>query len=185
MSWIKVNLEKFRRFATANEGVAAVEFALILPFLMVLYMGSLEVSQIVSVDRKMSAVVGALGDLVSRTDGDLATATLADYFTAVGLIMTPYSAGSLKQLVTLVYVDDNGDTNVEWSVGYNGATAKTANTTYAIPSELIAIAADTYIVVSEAQLPYQPWGGYVFDTSINLYQQYFYFSRFDADIPLI
>ncbi len=184
MERLRNKLELFVRFARAQKAVAAVEFALILPFLLVLYMGSIEVSQIISVDQRMSAATGALGDLVARTNGELTTATLDDFFAAAGLVMTPYSADNLKQLVTMVYVDENGETNVEWSVGYNGATAKTTNSTYSLPSEFTAIATDTYVIVSEAQIPYQPWGGYVFDASVNLYRQYFYLPRYGAEITL-
>ena len=174
-----------RKFAGAKEAVAAVEFALIVPALLVLYMGAIEVSQVVSVDRKISAVAGAMGDLVARNDNEITAATLNDYFQAVGLIMTPYSDNSLKQLVTLVYIDNAGLPTVTWSVAYNGATAKVANAAYALPSEITDIARDMYIVVSEAQLAYAPWGGYVLDTSFNLYKQFFHTPRFGEEIELI
>ena len=63
-----------KRFFIDTKAVAMIEFALILPTLLVLYMGSLEVSQVVTVDRKMSAVAGALGDLVARSDDELTVA---------------------------------------------------------------------------------------------------------------
>ncbi|MCF6302068.1 MAG: pilus assembly protein [Devosiaceae bacterium] len=173
-----------KRFGPAEEAVAAVEFALILPAMMILYMGAIEVSQVVTVDRKISAVAGTLGDLVARNDGQLAASTLNDYFQAVGLILTPFAANDLKQLVTLVYIDDEGDTNIVWSVGYNGATPKIVDTPYTLPSEITDIAREMHVVVSEAQLAYQPWGGYVLDTSFNLYKQFFHTPRFGEEIEL-
>lgn len=185
MNWCKSAVSRIKDFVTSREeAIAAVEFALIMPFLLVLYMGSLEVSQIIAVDRKMAAATGALGDLVARNNGSLDTDTLNDYFAAVGLIMTPYSADNLKQLVTVVHVDSDGDTSVEWSVAYNGATAKTEGNEYILPSEITDIATDTYVVVAEAEIPYQPWGGYVIDSTITLYRQYFHLPRFGAFIEL-
>ncbi len=175
----------FKRFILAREAVAAVEFALILPFLMVLYLGSIEVSQLISVDQKAGAVAGALGDLVSRTNGNLPSATLDDYFSAVSMIMTPYPSGDLKQVVTSVYVDNRGRTKVQWSVGYNGATAKTVNTSYPLPKEMTDIARDAYVIVSEAETAYMPLGGYFFKSSIPLYKQFFFISRFGEAINLI
>ena len=176
----------FQRFWKANTAVAAVEFALILPLMTVLYMGTIEVSQIITVDRKLSAMAGSLGDLVSQSNNKITTAQLNDYFQAVGLIMAPYPTDDLKQLVTLVYVDANGDTSVSWSVGYNGATAKINGDPYPLPSQITDISRDMYVVVSETQLAYQPWGGYVFDdSSFNLYKQYFHLPRFGAKINLI
>jgi len=180
-----MNFGVLRRFAIAEEAIAAVEFALILPFMLVLYMGSIEISQVISVDQKAAAAAGALGDLVARTNGDITNATLNDYFSAVGMIMTPYPDDNLKQLVTSVYVDTNGATNVEWSVGYNGATAKTQDNTYPLPVELTAIARDEYVIVSEVEIPYQPWGGYFFTSSIRLYKQFFFISRFSEAINLV
>ena len=174
-----------KRFGLAREAAAAVEFALILPALLILYMGAIEVSQVVTVDRKISAATGALGDLVARNDEQISAATLNDYFAAVGLILTPFSAEDLKQLVTLVYIDADGDAEVVWSVGYNGATAKVANAPYPLPSEITDIAREMHIVVSEAQRAYQPWGGYVLDTSFNLYKQFFHTPRFGALIDLV
>jgi len=175
----------FKRFALAREAVAAVEFALILPFLLVLYLGSIEVSQLISVDQKTGAVAGSLGDLVSRTNGDLPRSTLNDYFSAVKMIMTPYPTADLKQLVTSVYVDKAGRTKVQWSVGYNGATAKTVNSTYKLPKEMTDIARDAYVIVAEAQVPYKPLGGYFFKSSIQLYKQFFFISRFGEAINLV
>ncbi len=175
----------FQRFRHGTRAVAAVEFALILPLMMVLYMGTIEISQIITVDRKMSAMAGSLGDLVAQSNNKITTAQLNDYFQAVGLIMAPYPTANLKQLVTLVYVDSNGDTSVSWSVGYNGATAKTTGTSYPLPSQITDISRDMYVVVSETQLAYQPWGGYVFSGSFNLYKQYFHLPRFGAKINLI
>ena len=174
-----------KRFSLAREAVAGVEFALILPALMILYMGSLEVSQVISVDRKMAATAGALGDLVTQSDGEITAATLNDYFRAASMIMSPYSSNTLKQLVTEVYVEGDGSTRVKWSVGYNGATAKVVNTSYDLPSEITDITRNMHVFVSEAQIPYAPWGGYVLDTSFNLYKQFYYVPRFGAEIALI
>ena len=99
--------------------------------------------------------------------------------------MTPFPDDNLKQLVTLVYIDNNGDTEVTWSVGHNGATAKIVNDEYDLPNEVTDIARDMFIVVSEVQMSYRPWGGYVLDTSFNLYKQFFHTPRFGAEIALI
>jgi len=184
MKWFENIRLKILSLRHASEAVAAVEFALILPALMVLYMGSIEVSQVISVDRKMAAATGALGDLVAQSD-DEDEDDLDDFFEAVGLILTPFPADDLKQLVTLVYVDEDGDTEVMWSVGYNGATAKVVNSAYTLPAEIIAIASETYVVVAESQLEYTPWGGYVLPGSFNLYKQFFHLPRFGVEIELV
>jgi len=54
------------RFRKDQNGVAAVEFALIMPFLMILYFGAMETSRFVAVDRKMSRTSSAIADLFTQ-----------------------------------------------------------------------------------------------------------------------
>ncbi|MCF6327380.1 MAG: pilus assembly protein [Devosiaceae bacterium] len=185
MDWFKNIRLKISRLHHSSEAVAAVEFALILPVLLVLYMGSIEASQVISVDRKMAVATGALGDLVAQSDEQLDEDDLNDFFEAVGLILTPFSADDLEQLVTLVFVDEDGISEVVWSVGYNGAVAKEEESAYTLPAEIIAIARETYVVVAESQLEYEPWGGYVLQGGFNLYKQFFHLPRFGGEIELI
>lgn len=175
---------KLRRLRRTDRAVAAVEFALIMPFILTLYIGSLEVSQVITMDRKLATVASTVGDLVARSNGEVSGATVDDFFAASGMILQPYSTATLKQLVTSVYVDEDGDTNVEWSRAYNGATPKTEDTPYPLPSEITDIAEDSYVIVSEAQLPYTPMGGYFFEGSFNLYRQYFHMPRFGEQIDV-
>ena len=56
------------RLASDERGVAAVEFALILPFLLLLFLGTIEASSLITVDRRVNVISGTVGDLVARTD---------------------------------------------------------------------------------------------------------------------
>lgn len=176
---------RIRRLSANNRAVAAVEFALILPFILMLYMGSIEVTQVIVADRKLASVTSSLGDLVARANGEISEAAVNDFFAASSLIMRPYPTEGLRQLVTSVSVDADGDTNVEWSRGFNGATPKAVDSSYELPEEITDIAAGSYVIVSEAQLNYTPWGGYFFDSSFNLYKQYFHMPRYGEAIEVI
>src|SRR5688500_19225456 len=55
------------RFRNDKRGVSAVEFALVLPLMVVLFMGVLQVSELASVKRKTTLVARATADLVSQT----------------------------------------------------------------------------------------------------------------------
>ena len=53
-----------RRFASDEQGVAAVEFALIMPFLLTLYLGSIEAAALFTADKRVNSISATVGDLV-------------------------------------------------------------------------------------------------------------------------
>jgi Flp pilus assembly protein TadG len=178
-----------RRFGRNAEGAAAVEFALILPFLLLLYVGSIEASSLITVDRRVNVISGTVGDLVSRWDsgeGALPIAKLTDYFKASEGIIFPYADGGLKQVVSLLKIENNGTTAVVWSCGYNGGSKRTAGSAYTLAANMLAIvrppAGDGFVVVSETSYSYLPALGIVFTEPINLYQASYYIPRYGRAI---
>jgi Flp pilus assembly protein TadG len=171
-----------RRFVRSREATAAVEFAAVMPIMLIMYLGSLELSEAISVDQRVTNVAGTVGDLVARENGTISASTLTDYFQAATAILSPFSTTDLKQVVTLVYVDSAGATLVKWSQAYNGGTAKTAGQPYpatnAIPTAMINISKGNYVIVSEASYPYKPLLGWFFKNTFNLYHQNFYLPRY-------
>lgn len=185
MSRMRVKLVRFLRRAGMNEaGVAAVEFALILPIMLTLYLGSIEVSSAIIADQRVTSVAGALGDLVARADGDITLGQLSDYFDAAKSTMTPYSSDGVSQVVTSVYVNADGDASVRWSRRDNNTAGYAAGSEYELPEELTDIARGKYVIVSEASLTYEPVFSYVLRTNLNLYHEFFYMPRFGAEIDL-
>ncbi|KFC61318.1 hypothetical protein FF80_04109 [Devosia sp. LC5] len=181
-----------RRFVKAQGGVAAVEFAMIVPVMLAVYLGTTEGGALITMDRKVQSVAGAVGDLVARENGTISGTTLQDYFQASSGIMTPYTTTDIKQIVTSVEVKVDGTTNVAWSREYlNGnmsvGTTYPQNQPYGRASDMASmadIAKGSYVIVSEASYSYKPLYGIVFDTAVNLYRQSFYVPRFGEPIVL-
>src|SRR6201999_1715686 len=101
------------RFRRDDKAVAAVEFALIMPFLIALYMGSIEASALFTADKRVNTISATLGDLVSQwdpQDGSIPATTLSGYFAAATGIITPYSSTGVKQVISLIYVSSTGTT---------------------------------------------------------------------------
>jgi Flp pilus assembly protein TadG len=144
-------------------GVAAVEFAMVLPLMLVLFFGTLEFSAGVAVDRKVTMMARTLSDLTSQnisvTDNQL-----NNIFNASAGILTPYSATPVKSTITELYVDANLGVHVIWSVG---AVPHAKADVVAVPTALKV--ADTYLIYSEVTYLYTPIIGYVMSkTGINL-----------------
>lgn len=124
-------------FASGVDGIAAVEFALILPLLLLLYFGSFEVTQAVRASRKVDLVAAALANLASQqatcSTGTTPCLTEADMtgsngiFTAAAAIMAPFGTATLKMTVSQINITSyNGSliAKVDWTVTNNGGTAR-------------------------------------------------------------
>lgn len=161
-----------------QQGVAAVEFAIILPFMLALFLGSIEISQLIIVDRKVSNIAGTIGDLVAQSEDSIQSGVLDDYFTASEHIIAPFPKNVLTQIVTCILVDSVGDTTVVWSRGFNGGTAYTNGASFTIPSSISDVAHDTYLIVAETGYAYAPILGYTLSNTINLGEKFVFYPRF-------
>jgi Flp pilus assembly protein TadG len=175
---------KLRFFLKAQRGAAAVEFALVVPLMLMLYIASLELSQAIVADRRLTTVVGTVGDLVARSKDKLTSCDLTDYFTAAQSIMRPFSTTGLEQVVSQLQVDDEGVATVKWSIPFNGATAHVVGDTFAIKDvpEMAEIAKNNYLIVSESSYSYLPLLGLFFKTAFPLYHRNYYLPRFGGQI---
>ncbi|WP_172122401.1 MULTISPECIES: TadE/TadG family type IV pilus assembly protein [unclassified Devosia] len=169
------------RWRQDNRGAAVVEFALILPIMLVLYAGSIEASTLITMDRKVQSTAGAVGDLVARSDDVISTTQINDYFQAASRILAPYSAANLKQVVTSVQIRADGTTRVDWSLGFNGGTPHAVNASIELPNAIKDIVRNKYIIVAEASAPFVPMFDLVFQQDIPLYRQSFFMPRFQGD----
>jgi Flp pilus assembly protein TadG len=177
------------RLWNGERGVAAVEFALILPVMLLVYLGTLEASTLITMDRKVQSVAGAVGDLVARADETISASQLQDYFRAASGIMTPYSPTDVLQVVTAVDVAADGTTSVVWTRQYlngvySGTTPHTVGDTFPLPAEMIAISLGRMVIAAEASHSYTPLLGIVIDQPINLYRSSYFMPRFGEDIAL-
>ena len=182
-------LQRIGRFRRAQGGVAAVEFALILPIMLLVYIGAVEASALISMDRRVQSVTGTLGDLVARSSKTISGGTLRDYFRAASGVMTPYPADDLQQIVTQVRVNTNRTVTVSWSRQYLNGTYSASQyvngTPFELPAEMIDIALDGYVIVSETRYSnYKPLYGIIFDQPVTLYRENFYMPRFGGSISV-
>ena len=147
-----------------DRGSAAVEFAVIVPLMLVMFFGTVEFSSAVAVNRKISMVTQQLADLASRyttvNDTDM------NNFGVIGdAMLTPYSATPLKATITEIYIDPaTGVARAQWS---KGDVPRGVGSAVPVPANLVArdatnkIVADQYLIFTETSYLYQPAVGYV------------------------
>lgn len=150
-----------------ERGLAATEFALIVPLMLVMFFGTVEMSSGVAVDRKVTLVARTLSDLTSQsvsvTDGDV-----TDFFAASSLILWPYGATPINASITELWINPStSKASVQWSRKNDGSTPRAAGTFVTIPAGLIAkdssgnTVANQYLILSEVSYLYTPTVGYV------------------------
>jgi len=152
------------RFAGDRRGVSAVEFALLAPLMIGLYLGGVEISQGVGIYRKVTLTAGALANLSSQAT-TISNADMTNILDAGTAIIAPYSTTTLKITVSCLTIDANGKATVSWSDTRNG-TARTVGSVVTIPSALAV--PNSSLVFSEVSYEYQPAVGYVITGSLNL-----------------
>jgi Flp pilus assembly protein TadG len=149
-------------------GVVAVEFAVIVPVMLVMYFGMEEFASAVAVNRKVTLVARALSDLTSQSPS-VQDADLANFGQTTKAILTPYDPSILKSSVTEIYVDPATHVaRVQWSRALTIDTA--GNVTVGVSghtaSQIVVVPPDlkidgTYLILSEVSYNYKPTIGYV------------------------
>jgi Flp pilus assembly protein TadG len=160
-------------------GVAAVEFAIVLPAMLVLFLGAFEVSQALIVYMKVIDVADTVSDLVSQQK-QIASSDIDNYYIAGQLVMTPSAGSGLGLAVASVTFDPNtGNPSVAWQVTECGAAAMTDAATAATglgsPGDSVIVARATYT--------YTPLTGYMIHNAITMSSRVFSRPRVVFTIP--
>lgn len=162
------------RFAGDRRGVSAVEFAMMAPLMIGLYLGCVEISDGVGADRKVSLTAAALANLTAQVT-TITSSEMTNILDASGAIIKPYSASKLKMTVSCVKIDSTGKATVKWSVTRNG-TANSGDIT--IPSALAV--PSSYLIFSQVSYAYTPTVGYTITGTLNLEDKMYMSPRISA-----
>ena len=143
-------------FFRNKDGVAAVEFAMILWPMLVLLMGGIEISSLLLVDRKTTSVASAVSDLVAQAN-TITNNDRDNVFAAADALMGQYSPAQLTVVVSSVVFTNNQPT-VAWSDGHHasartaGSTVPIGNGTGQIPEGLVGTGAS--VIMAEVTYHY-------------------------------
>jgi Flp pilus assembly protein TadG len=152
-----------------RRGVSAIEFAMILPLMLAIYVGTAEMTQAVSIDRKVTLTTRTVADLTSQV-ASIDNTAMTDILKATAAVIAPYDKSKLKVVVSAVRIDTNGVAKITWSETLNGSK-RTVNSTVTIPTALKV--KETTLIWSEVSYSYEPTIGGALTGTINLSDQIF------------
>lgn len=109
-----------------ERGAAVVEFAFLLPIMLMLFIGVVEATNVLRLDRKVVSAALTTADLVTQRR-TISNAELDDILTAAALIVEPYAASALSVGVASVrFHPDTGAGSVDWTRSANGGSVSDA-----------------------------------------------------------
>lgn len=153
-----------RRIAGNRRGVAAIEFAFVLPVMLSIYFGVVEIGQGVMIDRKLTELTRSLADLSSRTS-TVSNAEMNNIFDAATTVMAPFTTVAPRMVVTSIVIDANRVARVCWSSTRNG-TALARGSAITVPDDLRI--ANTSLIRSTSTYGFTPVIGYILTGTIQI-----------------
>lgn len=150
-----------------RRGVSAVEFALILPLMVTLFLATVETTQGLQADRKVSLAARTLSDLSSQatviSDNDM-----SNIMDATADIIAPFAMTQAQVVVTGIQTDILGVSRVVWSDARN-TTKYTCGQTMTVPTELKPLIGTTgFLVLAEVKYYYTPTVAYLISGTVTL-----------------
>lgn len=118
-----------------RDGIAAVEFALILTPMLAMYFGIVQVAHGVMIDRKVTQLNRALADLTSQAT-TISNTEMANIFAASTMVMEPFTSVAPDMVVASVVVDAAGVAKVCWSDASPPAGALSPGSVLTLPDGL-------------------------------------------------
>jgi Flp pilus assembly protein TadG len=150
------------RLMRDRSGIAATEFAMVVPIMLVLFFGVIEITSGVAAYRNVSLMAHTNSDLTSQS-ASVQDSDLTNFFAASTGVMYPYVTSptdpKLKQSIVELWVNSSLQARVQWAVNSDGSPGATPGTVVNIPGTLQV--ANTYVIYSSVSYLYVPTIGYV------------------------
>jgi len=147
MARLLLHIDRMRRDI---RGVSAIEFAMVVPLLIVLYVATVEIGSALTIHRRTSNVAVTAADLTAQvksvTKGDI-----KDIQAAATSILNPYSTTPLTIVLSSVVADVNNNGKVAWSCASKGS-ARAEDSAYPVPAGLTE--ANSSVIVAEVAYAY-------------------------------
>lgn len=152
-----------RRLWRDLRGVSAIEFAMVVPIIAALAIGTIEYGRMILISQKLQNGTFILGDLAAR-DKTLSEEQLDSIFLALNNVIQPYEFDeSGTAIISGIEIAPNGAPIINWRRSGAGGLAETSRIgslggVATLPPELTFTSGET-LIVSEVFYDFQPLFG--------------------------
>ncbi len=156
--------------AADGRGVSAVEFAIIVPVLLLLFLGMTDLVPAIMAQSQIDHANESTGDMAGEYTL-MQASDMANVFSVAPDVIEPMSSVNLYVRITNIYTDGAGTAKVYWSCGQGPLTPYAANSVVAntptnspmswFLNTSTPAAANTSYIMSETRYTYTPVTGYV------------------------
>ena len=176
-------IRKSTAFLRDGEGTVAIEFSFILPIMVAIWLGGVELTHALSVDRKVVTLAAAVGDITARSK-KITETQVTSLFGLTEAAMFPENVDDTTIIVTAVDIDADGNAQVGWSRSY-GTTAYVTG----LPMDVDKVPAvyrspNTQIIMAEIHHPHKPKIGYRLKETIDFDEKMFFTPRLSTYVQL-
>ena len=176
-----------KQFLGDRRGVAALEFALVVPILITALFGLYELDQAIIAQRSVNHIAATVGDLTAQA-AFVGDSDVSDMFAVGNYMLSPFPSDSLSMRITSIYMTTAKVAKVDWSKSSGASLPAIAPGTvfgtnglgtYNIPSGYILKAGDS-VILSEGQYNFNSPLQFVLNNIIKMSSSYIYRPRINS-----
>jgi Flp pilus assembly protein TadG len=179
-------MRKFlKRFRIDAQGIAAVEFAFVLPVILTMLLGLVELSTAMSIRADVTNMASTGADLISQETSVSAT-DMTNVFNALGAMVFPFDSGAATITLTSIIDGGTGKTpKVAWSCTHGGSLeTKGSAPSVTLPAGLITAGDGGSVIWSKITYAYTSPLSYFLTGTQNWTNNFYLKPRRVLQIPL-
>ncbi|WP_418136260.1 TadE/TadG family type IV pilus assembly protein [Agrobacterium sp. El2ro-1b] len=140
------------RFARDSRGVGAVEFAIVFPILLALYLTSFELTIGYNTYKRASSAAATINDLISKT-GSVDKTYLTGMQDVAAAVFAPYSTKGLKLKISGIKIDAQKQAKITWSWDEKNQRPYAVGSVVTVPTRLLV--QDSFLIHVELSVPHE------------------------------
>ena len=172
-------LKMLKRASRAQSGMAAVEFAMVLPAMLALVFGSIEVTNALVCKGDVTNTASTAADLIAQ-ETKVTDADLNNVYASLGALLYPYPTSGTQVRITSIIDDGHGGGKVAWSQAQN-ATPYSTGQTMTVPAGLIQSGGS--VIYAEVNYSYTSPFTYIIHSPISMANAFYSHPRRVSQIP--